>query len=322
MKQLMALVLSLTFLAPGAMAAQEGEPAGKEGAAEYTLSTDASDEQIAVLSDKMSCYVQVINDFDTMGFVEALTERLESLKKKKPGQSLKRQRQTDGYGGRFDAALQKNAKLTSRVEPADTAMDTIVDVYPRLRQNLAALDQYYDRGDYKDDGEAKAKELGAQLQKDFTAFMEAGEMLEREFNRLDGTLEAIRLERFEKQYGKRYFWHHTKLMQQAKSMLALAPPDMKDFDAAAFAAAFKDFREIVDGYETYIKEAGKELDKEGSGKIRDNWITDFISTCRTLMEAKKDNVPRKYANFVEVLYASYNNMVNNSNDIRFIMPPK
>lgn len=326
MKRLIALVLSLVFAASGALAA-EGEKAEEKaadtlGASVYAIPADATDEQLALISDKMACYVQIINDFGTMGFIEALNERLSDLEKKKPGQPLKRQRQTNGYGGRFDAALKKNAGLLPRMEPADAAMDVIAETYPRLKRNLVALDRYYERGDYKDDGEAKGKELGAEMKKDLAAFIEAGDLLNREFDRLDGTLDAMRLERFEKQYGKRFFWHHSMLMQQARTVLALAPPDMKNFDATAFEAAFKEFKTRVDNYETYIKEAGKDLKKEANGVVRDRWITDFISTCRTLLEAKKENIPRKYTGYVEVLYSSYNNMVNDSNGIQFTMPPQ
>ena len=326
MKRLTALVLSLVFAASGALAAMgekaEEKAADTSGTSVYAIAPGASDEELALVSDKMACYVQIINDFGTMGFVEALNERLSNLQKKKPGQPLKWHRETHGYNARFDAALKKNAGLLPRMEPADAAMDIIAETYPRLKQNLIALDRYYDRGDYKDDGEAKGKELAAQMKKDLTAFVEAGDLLSREFDRLDGTLDAMRLERFEKLYGKRFFWIHSKLMQQAKAVLALAPPDMKNFDATAFEAAFKDFKTLVDNYESYIKEAGKDLKKEANGVVRDRWITDFISTCRTLLEAKKENIPRKYTGYVEVLYSSYNNMVKDSNDIQFIMPPQ
>ena len=137
----------------------------------FTIPDDATEEQLAVISNKMSCYVQVLNDFGTMQVVDTMNNRLEMLRGRKPGDKWQIRNQTNGYGPRFDAALQNNKKLTPRMEPADTVMDQLADVYPRLLATVAELDKYYERGDNKDDGEKKGQELGKQLKADFDIFM-------------------------------------------------------------------------------------------------------------------------------------------------------
>ena len=56
MKRLTTLVLSLAFLTLGAISAQGAESGDNEDKSGFTIPADATDEQIAVISDKMACY--------------------------------------------------------------------------------------------------------------------------------------------------------------------------------------------------------------------------------------------------------------------------
>ena len=302
--------------------AAEQTPTAPSAPAAFSIPDETTDEQLDVINRKVSCYVQVLNDFGGVGLVEAMQNRLDLLRNRKPADPWQIRNDTNGYGPRFTTALKNNAALTPRIEPADTAMDQIAETYPRMMATLAELDKYFARGDNKDDGDKKGQELGKQLKADFAVFMNAHEVLEQSHARIDRALSNVNLARFEKAYGKKFYWLHTVLLRQAEDMLEMAPPQMKDFDAVAFEAAFRHFKTLVDDYESYIKAAGADLKKEANGRIREKWITEYISTCRTLLEAKKENIPNKYKNFVEVLYTYYNNMVDDSNGVRFTMPPQ
>ena len=306
-----------TLLSPSpVMAAESAAPP-------VTISEETTDEQLDIINRKASAYVDILNEFGTAQFVEAVDERIKMQEARKPSdKDWHFKVPTRGYGQRFTAALHANKELTPRMEPADTAMDQIAQTYPRLLSNIEELDQYYKRGDNRDDSGKKGQELGAALKADFQIFMSAHKVLQTSFNQIEDALKNATLARFEKAYGKKFFWYNSMLMRKAEVMLTLVPSDMKDFDPQVFETSFREFKGAVDAYEEYIKTAGSDLRKEASTRVNAKWLSGFISTCRSIMDYKKDNVPRGYANSVETLFTYYNNMVDDSNGIQFTMPPQ
>lgn len=297
--------------------------AADENILPFTISDDVSDEQLSIINNKASSYVEVLNEFGTAHFVEAVAERIKMQDARKPSDKNWPVRvSTLGYSPKFTAALNDNTKLTPRLEPGDTAMEQIAQSYPKLLKNMEALDQYYERGDHRDDGGKKGQEIGATLKADFKLFMNAHSVLQVSFDQIEVALKNATLSRFEKAYGKKFFWHHSMLMRKAEVMLTMVSDDMKAFNLNAFEAAFRDFKSTVDAYEDYIKTADSNLRKEASGQVNPRWISGFISSCRDIMDYKKKNLPIGYAGEAETLVTFYNNMVKNSNEIQFTIPPQ
>ncbi len=301
------------------------------GAAGASISKSMTGDQLAEAGNKLSYYAQVLNDYMTMKFDAAIEDRIiatekwhKDLKDNDPYNNSPQpffRQQSSGFGSRFDRAMENNGKTELRLDPADKAMSGIAEIYPRLLGKMKTLDQYYQRQDYQDDKYVKSERLTKELEQDLVALRKSRDELDKAFDQLSAAYAQVALERFEKANGKKLFWLHGSLMLEAKKLLLAAPADMKDFKLEAFDAQFKKFKEITDQYEEYINTAGDKLRQEANGKIKPDWISEYINAARTIMGAKREDVPRRYANTVETLYTYYRNMAVNSNEITFSNPP-
>lgn len=187
-------------------------------------------------------------------------------------------------------------KKAKTMKPTYPTLDGSVDAYVSALSNVAPLikeaHQYYDQEDYKDDGMAKGKEMHPKLIAAYKAFDEADATLRGELEKIQDELDVKRLADLEKTEGKKYAWHSTNVMVQAKKLLEKGNvADLKEIKLEDFQTALDNFENASKDLKTYDEAHKSEL---GPGLGASSFIDDsdeYLKSAKDLMRRVRDNTP-------------------------------
>ncbi|MEO8698465.1 MAG: YiiG family protein [Kofleriaceae bacterium] len=332
MKALLALSLCL-------IAGCKTKPSdGATNAASGEADSDDKPSATQAASTKLNAYVHCLNDFTNDVFKGRHTW-LEQFAK---GPNPKQVARGSLYGPSSLDATKKCADelgaakaLTPSLPAIEKAGDAYLAAIVELQPLTVKLHDYFDQGNYKDDKLALAIELHPKLMAAYEKFMPANRALSAEVDKLEDRVSADQLAEVEKTEGKKLYWHHKRMLIDAKKLVGIAgdantPFEIKDPAAlqASVATFERDTKELLD----YYKANKEELEKKSMTYWTiESSLTAFLKDSKELMRRNRDKVAFSSGEIITIdannaesveghparVIRAYNSLINDSNRLRF-----
>jgi hypothetical protein len=124
--------------------------------------------------------------------------------------------------------------------------------------------KYYERGDYKDDKMAKARQLHPKLVTAFEAFDKADNDLSQIVDQVQEDLDRRELVRIEKEEGKKGHWHTVNTTLLAKPVLHESAKDVVKINLAALTSASDAYEKAVDAFDAWASQNKTEANSTSS----------------------------------------------------------
>ncbi|WP_266156539.1 YiiG family protein [Dyella silvatica] len=225
--------------APAAAAAETPAPAAVDSSA----------------SDKLGLYIECFNRLDNSAH-NSISRYSSWVKDMKAGPTGK---ETVVYGlYKIDPdatqSCKKDFAKAAGQSPAMAKLDaegqTYIQALDALSTVVLEADTYYDRGNYKDDGFAKGKQLHPQLVERMDAFEAASEKFSDELDvQNDQVLEA-RMQQLEKEQGRTLPYLQMATMSRAKQLVGLIQGET--FDVAKASERMDAYEKSADELLAYV----------------------------------------------------------------------
>jgi len=228
--------------------------------------------------------------------------------------------------------LQAARTRPPRFAELETAGEAYARALGRLETIVNQARDYYEQGNYKDDGFAKGKALHPGLLAAWDEFRLAHRALNDEVVRLNDELEQAELARLDKAAGQRLTYLARKMLLEAKQLVrAGSVADASGLELAEFRPRLEAYEASVDALKAYAAAHAE----EAKGVSRLELVIDSASRtlvgAKELMRRKRDNL--KYndsdrvligANHAELvsghpaqLMGRYNDLAERANDLRW-----
>jgi hypothetical protein len=238
-------------------AAHAASPDGKapSPAAAETPAAAAEADASASASDKLGLYIECYNRLDSSAH-SSISRYSSWVKDMKTGPTGK---ETIVYGlYKIDPdatqSCKKDFAQAASQAPAMATLDADGQAYIQALDALSTVVQeantYYDRGNYKDDGFAKGKQLHPQLVARMETFEAASAKFSDELDvQNDQVLEA-RMRQLEKEQGRTLPYLQMAAMSRAKQLIGFIQADT--FDAAKAAERMDAYEKSADELQAYV----------------------------------------------------------------------
>jgi len=153
-------------------------------------------------------------------------------------------------------------------QPSKPDMEKLASAYSTALVSVVPVineaHKYYERGDYKDDKMAKAKQLHPKLVAGFEAFDKADTDLSQLVDQVQEDLDKRELVRIEKEEGKKGHWHTVNTTLLAKPLLHEAAKEVSKINLAGLSAAEDAYDQAVDAFETWSNQNKSESSNTSS----------------------------------------------------------
>ena len=220
-------------------------------------------------------------------------------------------------------AAEESGKTGLKIPELDDALNNLAEKTKAFQEIAEKARTYYSRKDYLTDNMAAGIAMHPQLEEAYDAFSEAGDQLKKLQEELTDKIEPVRLAVIEKKYGKEYYWHHMKIMGDARNVIKFLPDsddESMQIDAAGYDGAVAAFGQALTEFEEYYTKVGDEkIGKMAMATMKPNNFNNFLASSRELSQElkapKRDE--RKLENRINSLVNAYNNLINRSNSTRF-----
>jgi hypothetical protein len=175
-------------------------------------------------------------------------------------------------------------KLPEMEKKADDYAIALLQVVPIVNE----AHEYYERGDYKTDRMAKAKELHPKLVGAFEAFDKAGTALSEAVDQVQEDLDKRELVRIEREEGKRARWYVVRTMVLAKPILHEIAKEPSKIHVSAAGTACQGFEGALGAFDGWAKES-----PEAASKVAGflSGAKDLAVACRNLERRLKEKKP-------------------------------
>ncbi len=241
------------------------------------------------------------------------------------------------YDHELDESCVEAINTANATEPKDDGLEKAaaqwLAAYKAVQPLIHDAHDYYDREDYKDDGFAKGKDMHDGLAKAIGAFQDADQALRRVVGDKNDALQARRLERLEKEEGRKLRFQAANVMAKAKELMAagdaatLEAIDLERLDKAlkaydtaleeaeeyvkaneAEAATVLLFDSFIDNGEGYLKAAKELMRRKRDSRAYDKMeLSRLGSSSGWMVEGSPDKLSR-----------AYNDLVNRSNGLNWM----
>lgn len=222
-------------------------------------------------------------------------------------------------------------------EPKDEELEKAaaewLEAYKTVQPLIHDAHDYYDREDYKDDGFAKGKEMHDGLAKAIGAFQTADIALRRLVGDKNDALQARRLERLEKETGRKLEFQAANVMAKAKELNAAGDaPTLEALDLERLDKALSAYDAALEEADAYVKANEAEAD---TVLLFDSFIDtgeSYLKAAKELMRRKRDNRAYDKSELSRLgssagwmvegspdkLGRAYNDLVNRSNGLNWM----
>ncbi|MFL9998926.1 YiiG family protein [Paraburkholderia sediminicola] len=154
--------------------------------------------------------------------------------------------------------------------PAMSGLDAAANVYIQSLDALSGVVQeaytYYDREDYKDDNFARGKQLHPRLAERMRAFLPASRRFSEELDRQNDPVLEARMQRIEKEQGRKLPYLQTATMLEARRLVRLIENDT--FDAGKAAAQLQAYEGRLDALQAYTAAHEEEVSESAWHKFQ------------------------------------------------------
>jgi hypothetical protein len=175
-------------------------------------------------------------------------------------------------------------KLPEMEKKADDYAVALLEVIPIVNEAHA----YYERGDYKVDRMAKAKQLHPKLVGAFEAFDKAGSALSEAVDQVQEDLDKRELVRIEREEGQRARWHVVRTMVLAKPILHEIAKEPSKIEISAAGTACQGFEVALGAFDGWAAQ-----NAEAASKVAGflSAAKDLAVACRNLERRLKEKKP-------------------------------
>jgi hypothetical protein len=277
---------------------------------------DPEEERDAALSEKISHYIECINDTDSYlhgtydNLLESLTPKREVNPRRWPNL-----RATSTLRDRCYKGLDEAAKLQPKLDDLEQAGAAFRAAVDKLEPLLVDGDHYYHQGDDKDDKGAHGKAVVKLVLAGFDEFNVASKALRAAVEKYNEGILSNSLKRVEKAEGRSVHFLCKKVVADAK----LAIDEFLDEKAelSKLEATLESYKkldaELRERSEKFPKEKERVSGLSGVTARSDFVLRDLKETVRAL-KAKK---PELAQGARQSLLKSYNELITESNKLEF-----
>lgn len=239
---------------PAAHAATADSKAPAPAAAE-TPAPAAGTDASASASDKLGLYIECYNRLDSSAH-SSISRYSSWVKDMKAGPTGK---ETVVYGlYKIDPdatqSCKKDFAKAAGQAPAMAKLDADGQAYIQALDALSTVVQeantYYDRGNYKDDGFAKGKQLHPQLVERMEAFEAASGKFSDELDVQNDQVLETRMQQLEKEQGRTLPYLQMAAMSRAKQLVGFIQAET--FDVAKAAERLDAYEKSADELQAYV----------------------------------------------------------------------
>jgi Protein of unknown function (DUF3829) len=226
--------------------------AGAGGASAQVMDEDQA------LGEKLNGYIrECLNRFSKV--VHATEERYFSWADPKKGPTG---RERNVYGLQEISLDPEQCRVavskSNAANPKKPDIERIADAYAAALSAVVPIvneaHKYYERGDYKSDKMAKAKQLHPKLLAAFQSFDKADADLSQLVDEIQEQLDRRELVRIERDEGKKLHWYIVNTTLVAKQVLHEGAKDLAKINLPALTAASDNFEKAVDAFEAWANQ--------------------------------------------------------------------
>jgi hypothetical protein len=295
--------------------------------ASAAAAADAEADKDAQMSEKVGHYVTCLNR--ASGDVIRSKQRYLGWVDEKTGPTGKERAVSGLYSVHPEnclEALKKAAALSVKLPEVDPLAPPYQQALEALVPLLKDADEYYTRGNYKDDKWAKAKSMHGPLMAGFARFQSANSALDTKVSVLNDQLSARRLARLAKDPTLKLPYLFEKASVESKKLVRIADVEsLKQVDLANLTQAVTTYEKTLDELTAYANAHKAEADKVTSLSSFQSESKDFLVAAKELMRRKRDNKdfakefgsPEHVSGHPAQVLSKYNRMVDTANSVRF-----
>lgn len=241
------------------------------------------------------------------------------------------------YDHELDASCVEGISTANAAEPKDDALEKAASAwlaaYKAVQPLIHDAHEYYDHEDYKDDGFSKGKEMHEPLADALGKFREADLALRTVVGDKNDALQARRLERLEKEEGRKLRFQGANVMAKAKELMAACDAaTLEALDLERLDKALKAYASALEEAEKYVEANEAEAD---TVLMFDSFIDTgegYLKAAKELMRRKRDNRAYKKMELSRLgtsagwmvegspdkVSRAYNDLVNRSNGLNWM----
>ncbi len=233
------------------------------------------------LGEKLNGYIrECLNRFSKV--VHGTEERYFSWADPKKGPTGRERNVYGIHDISLDPEQCRSAVIKSNAaNPKKPDIERIADAYAAALSAVVPIvneaHKYYERGDYKNDKMAKAKQLHPKLVAAFQTFDKADADLSQLVDEVQEQLDRRELVRIERDEGKKIHWYIVNTTLLAKPVLHEGAKDVAKINLPALTTASDNFEKAVDVFEAWANQ----------NKAEASHASTFLRTARDLVVAGK-----------------------------------
>ncbi len=318
--------LLMALLACKKSAPPKPESGAASAAAAASAAVDAEAERDGAMNEKIGHYITCLNEASDR--VRASRNRYLQWVNEKTGPTGKEPTVIGLYAidpDRCVEALKKAAALPTKLPQVDPLV-------PPYQQALLAVvpltkeaDEYYTRGNYKDDKMAKGKAMHGPLVAAFSRFVAASKALDDAVSALNDQLAARRLARLSRDPTQKLHYLFEKASIEGKKLVRIADVrTFKQLDQAALEQAVTTYEKTFDEMTAYATSHKAESDKMDGQSYYLSEAKSYLVAAKELMRRKRESKdfamsgsPQHTAGHPANVLYQYNRMVEAGNRVRF-----
>jgi hypothetical protein len=273
---------------------EETMRASEQTGADATLATEeiARRGEDQALGEKLNGYVRdCLNRFSKP--VRNSEERYYSWVDPKKGPAAKARKVNGIESISLDPDLCRSAVTRSNGRPPNLpGMEQKADAYAASLVELVPVvneaSEYYERGDYKTDKMARAKQLHPKVVAAFEAFDRADGDLSEAVDKVQDDLDRRELSRIEGDEGKKAHWHVVRTTVLAKPVLHESAKELTKIDVAAVGGACETFAAAVGDFEKWADQNPADAAKSAKFMAA---ARELAGACEALVHRLRDKKP-------------------------------